>query len=473
MKNLFYALCIGLGILTEAVILESNIGIGYLIFTGAFYMIFILMNRREPFYQKQFNGLLFVVIMMLSATFFLFNQTLFYIINFLLIPPLIIIHTVLLTNSDQVKWYSNSFLVFLIRKWIQFFHYFKVSMKFTGRRFKRGVTNHTFQTGKKILIGHLITLPLLYIILSLLSTADEKFAKLLALLPDLLVNLPFIQIWRISIIIFFTVLYFIYFKMVGKKINIDLTAPKKKEGSWDSIIMITVLLSLNFVYLLFIFVQFDYFFSSNLQEGLSYAQYARRGFFELLTVTVINYIILITTLSFMEKERERIVQFLLTLLIVCSSCLLVSSFARLSLYEHAYGFTFSRFLAHAAMIYLFVVFGYTLIKVWLSKLSLVRFTLLFSLLFYVGLNFFGIDQFIVEKNIERYHQTGKIDIEYFEKLSYSVFPQLVDFHNENPSISGLHELLLREKQRIEIYPKSWKNYNLSRKKAEDALENVK
>ena len=48
--------------------------------------------------------------------------------------------------------------------------------------------------------------------------------------------------------------------------------------------------SINFVYILFVSVQFAYLFSGDgeMPFGLNHAEYARKGFFELLAVTMIN-----------------------------------------------------------------------------------------------------------------------------------------------------------------------------------------
>ena len=75
-----------------------------------------------------------------------------------------------------------------------------------------------------------------------------------------------------------------------------------KEGSlkpigMDGIITLTVLLLFNIVYILFIAVQFKYFFSGTLEDGFTYAEYARRGFFELLFVTLINLSITIAVIT--------------------------------------------------------------------------------------------------------------------------------------------------------------------------------
>ncbi|MDQ0253133.1 hypothetical protein J2S74_000505 [Evansella vedderi] len=129
-------------------------------------------------------------------------------------------------------------------------------------------------------------------------------------------------------------------------------------------------------------------------------------------VTVINFVTLTAILLFSKKGLASLVQILLTLLIVFSGVMLTSAFMRLLMYEEAFGYTYSRIFAHAFMIYLVVIFAFTLLRVWANRLSLVRFYLIFTLLFYVGLNIIGIEDIIVTKNMERYEETEEIRLIY-------------------------------------------------------------
>src|SRR5690625_6914627 len=56
----------------------------------------------------------------------------------------------------------------------------------------------------------------------------------------------------------------------------------RKVMHWNSITAMTILVMMNVVYLLFVVIQFRYFFNNELMEGFTYASYARRGFFELI-----------------------------------------------------------------------------------------------------------------------------------------------------------------------------------------------
>ena len=64
--------------------------------------------------------------------------------------------------------------------------------------------------------------------------------------------------------------------------------------------------SVNVLFFIFIFVQLTYLFGgeSNISvQGFSYAQYARRGFFELIAVAIVSLLLLLTTEKYIAKKN--------------------------------------------------------------------------------------------------------------------------------------------------------------------------
>ncbi|MCQ5134549.1 DUF4153 domain-containing protein, partial [Coprococcus eutactus] len=66
----------------------------------------------------------------------------------------------------------------------------------------------------------------------------------------------------------------------------DLGANAPKEGSYEPVIGISITVVLTAFYLIFAVVQIVYLFmnSAGLPDYMTYAEYARRGFFQLLFV---------------------------------------------------------------------------------------------------------------------------------------------------------------------------------------------
>jgi hypothetical protein len=164
---------------------------------------------------------------------------------------------------------------------------------------------------------------------------------------------------------------------------------------------------------------------------------------------------------------------LYSLLIIVSSIMLTSAYLRLSLYEAAYGFTLDRILAHTFMLFLIVIFAYTLIRVWLERISLLHFYWIAGLIFYTGLNAMNLEEIIVENNLERYEETGKIDIYYLNYLSYTGIDGLITLYEEDPDYPELKEILQSRKEMIaNLELDSWQSFNFKKQQVVERLQEL-
>lgn len=180
-------------------------------------------------------------------------------------------------------------------------------------------------------------------------------------------------------------------------------------------------------------------------------EYVRRGFVGLIFVVCINWGLFISFLKFIKvKDRnfKWVLQGLYSLLVLITSLWLASAYLRLCLNEAAYGFTLARIIAHSFMLYLFVTFAYTFIRICLEKLPLLHFYFILGLVFYTGLNGLNIEQFIVNKNIEGYKEVEKLDVHYLNDWSTTGTIELIKLYEKDPEIEDLEELLKREKEHV-------------------------
>ncbi|WP_416150674.1 DUF4153 domain-containing protein [Salipaludibacillus sp. HK11] len=473
-RHIIYTfICLILAVLANITLLEEQIGISYSLFIIVFYSFFFYQFRKFTFTHKQISGLLFFVICVLSFSYFIYSNQIFYVLNFIIIPPLIFVHIVLVTSSEGISWSNIAFISLLRKKMNQLFKYGTRLTQSSNRKFKSNVNETTYHTGKKIGVGILIASPLVFLVLNLLLSADAQFQELMLNLPKLLINIDYGIFWTMIKIGILMLFFFCFFKIISKKTVVKpVVKDINDDKNWDAVILTTVLVSLNLLYLLFTIVQFQYFFSGTLVNDVSYAEYARRGFAELLSVTVINYLMILLTVRKTDKGSSKMIKIQLTLLILFSSVMLVSSFMRLMMYEQAFGFTYLRIFAHTFMIYLMVIYAFTLVKVWITRLPVARFYIIFSLLFYLGFNIIGIDSIIVKNNIERFEATEKIDVQYLDQLSYSAIPEVVELYKKHPDIDGLEDMLINKKEEINNEKAAWQSYNLSRENAKRSLNEL-
>jgi len=124
----------------------------------------------------------------------------------------------------------------------------------------------------------------------------------------------------------------------------------------------TLLLLLNGLYIVFIASQLPYFFSAF--RGVvppgweSYAEFARRGFFELCVIAVINLVILSGAHLGIKitQRRSAALRALSSLLAVLTLVLIVTAFSKLALYIGIFGLTTQRLLPGVFLIFLAVIF---------------------------------------------------------------------------------------------------------------------
>lgn len=471
----FLLVCLVLGVLAELSFFHSKIGISFLIFIAGFYAV-VFFRFPFSFTHRRIGILIMLSVWMLAAGYLLYDNTLFQLLNLIIIPVLVYFHIVLITSPNSLKWSTPGFVLLLSDKLGRGFKYSYAFCSKTFRQVFRNMDDKTAQIIKRILIGLVIGAPLLLFITFLLMSADAVFQDLVLRLPTFLLQLNFMEgITRALIIIFCTLLFFGVFQVLRERPERDLPVRDKEDlsGKWDSITALTILILLNAVYVLFVVIQFTYFFSDGLQDGLTYAEYARRGFFELIIVTLINWTILISFLKLVHEPKKQLkltIKLMYTLLIILSGVMLLSAYQRLSMYEAAYGFTMDRILAHAFMIFLMVIFAYTFIRVWVERLSLLHFYLIMGLVFYTALNVIHLEEIIVDKNLERYESTEKIDIHYLNQLSYTGIEGLIRLYEQEPDYPGLATILQDRKEWVRLYDaEGWQSYNFTKQKVTQEL----
>ncbi|MBI2610249.1 DUF4173 domain-containing protein [Candidatus Giovannonibacteria bacterium] len=328
-----------------------------------------------------------------------------------------------------------------------------------------------------IIRGIIITAPVLFVLLWLFSSADLFFRKYVA---DLIKIEPE-TIFRSALVLIATLAYIGAYSYIFRKIENQITAqPSNKTYSLGHIENSILLGSVNILFFIFVLVQFTYFFGGEnnvSSQGFTYAEYARRGFFELIAVAIISLLVLLTTEKFAaKKEAEHSPGFkiLATALVMQVILIMFSAFLRLSLYEEAYGFTTLRLYSHAFIILLAVNFLLLLFKIFFDKReNAFALRVFISLvLFLAVMNFLNPDAFIARRNIDRFGATGKLDVHYLNSLSDDAIPDTVEILNiadDDLRKSFARDLYWRAQLINSPLFSRWQSLNISRIRAEKIL----
>ncbi|MEK4661252.1 DUF4173 domain-containing protein [Priestia sp. FSL H7-0729] len=516
-----------LAIIHQYLFYGTDLGVSYPIFVILFYMFMYLFARDRMRSFQWIDAFVAGVVLLLSLTFLLYDNELFRVLNFLVVPGVIILHMTYLMGRKRKQWWEIGLIGTAIDHLLpQAIRHWGTVAALAVRAGGRGIGKSQKTVVFKVLIGLVASLPILVVVIALLSSADGVFNQYLSGFPEWLNQLTFTPglpriIWMFigGILLFGYVWGFVQpmqyeaekrenahwkngaattvdkhnhtyiFSPVGplpkgqvtNKITPEpeRTPVHREPFRLDPIIVGTMLIVINCVYVMFVLVQFSYLFGAgegHLPVDLSYAEYARSGFAELILVTGINFFILIVALQFTRpsgKVGMIVHQALLLILVSCSAIMLYSAFMRLNLYEQAYGYTYIRFLVHAFMIFLALLLLIAGLRIRYTSIPLIRWYIVLALTAYVAVNYVGMDKRIAALNIERYHQTGHIDATYLASLSADAVPLLREFAlQEYPDLK--REMLERQNYLdMDRSDHSWPSYNVARHRAELELSKLR
>ncbi len=328
--------------------------------------------------------------------------------------------------------------------------------------------------------GAAITLPVLIVFALLLAVADPTFAQWRNAVENLLTSWDFLP--RTA---FFAIMLGITIGAYSHAATgIEHEAKVHQEqrrwlGSGERVILLAGVTGLLW---LFIAVQLSYMFG-NLPRitgsGITFAEYARRGFGELTTVSFATALLIIASERYGERDHRAGITRALTLALILAVVLILgSAFYRVILYENAYGFTIARLYGQAFMIAVAIAVGTMTLEV-LGELDtgrLFRRVFAAALLVLVSLIYWNHEAWIADQNIDRFAATGKLDTGYLTReLSLDAVPAIVDgiARLPEPARSELRGALTkRYLNRAEIFERDWFEANVSRARAHAALKTL-
>jgi len=255
-------------------------------------------------------------------------------------------------------------------------------------------------------------------------------------------------------------------------------AERSRAFSLGTVELVVVLGLLNALFLSFVLIQVRYFFggAALVQSAipLTYAEYARRGFFELVTVAALMLPLLLTFhwLQDAATARTRIFPLLAGSLVAQLFVIMGSALMRMRLYQLAYGLTELRVYTTAFMLWLavlFVWFGLTVMRGRRERFSFG--SLVAGLLFVLGLHVLNPDALIVRANAAR-DAAGRFDVTYALSLSADAVPALAsEMPRLRPETRRVAAAYLAPR-RVGLAHADWRAWSWSRWQARRALESL-
>lgn len=191
---------------------------------------------------------------------------------------------------------------------------------------------------RNVLLGLIVSVPMLLIITSLLSGADLIFGKFTKNIFEVMFSADIIGVVFMVVFGFFAC----YCILCGALSRAGMEEKKAMEKA-DPTIGITFMTMLCLVYAVFCGIQLVYLFANGvltLPAEFTFAEYARKGFFELLAVTIINIVLMLFCNTVFKDSK--LLRLLIAFMTACTYIMIASATYRMILYIGAYQLTFLR-----------------------------------------------------------------------------------------------------------------------------------
>ncbi|WP_430783345.1 DUF4153 domain-containing protein [Actinoplanes sp. G11-F43] len=320
----------------------------------------------------------------------------------------------------------------------------------------------------RVLFSAGLTVVVLLVFGALLSSADVAFSTLLdTVVPDFNGG---------------SVFQWVFLAVAGALLAVSgvytLSAPPKTsgmdtegEGRFGLLEWAPACAALVVLFAGFVAVQFTVLFggSTHVLEtaGLSYSQYARSGFWQLVAVTLLSLVLLAALSRWAKRDTgtERVMlRVLLGLICALSVVIVASALSRMWEYQRVYSFTGERIFVMASEMLLGVVF--VLIAVagvkWRGR-WIPSTTVGLAVVMLLGLAVLDPEGYVARSNAKRYADTGRIDAWYLRALSADATPALATLPDpvRRCTLSWIADDLRGDDP--------WYAWNLGRERARDAL----
>ncbi len=280
----------------------------------------------------------------------------------------------------------------------------------------------------KVLIGLLCAVPVLIVVVPLLISSDAAFK---GMITNIFSNTSSFFLKTI-----FGVLLCPFVISYGFSLKSGRVA-KIKKGKFSGIentYLISFLSAISVCYLLYLFSQLAYFFSAFkgfLPNGeITYAQYARKGFFEMCIIAVINLVIVFFALLLAKKKKGKVchsIKAIATFISLFTMIIIATAISKMVLYINAYGMTILRITTSAFMLFLSVVFISVILRIYIKKINIIKTALIAAGCIILILGTVNVNSVCARYNYESYKsgRLNSIDTQELYKLGYEGIPYII------------------------------------------------
>lgn len=393
---------------------EQRIGISAILF--AIPVIYITIKLLKEKAENQKALLISIPILLLSTTYFIFDNPVFQKLNLIVIPVLYIIMIIATTSVTPMKSMFSKIILMILEPLNGIGEVFTEVKNQIVKKLKLEKKEKQERDRGNIVKAVFFTIVIALFVLGLLISADKEFANFFTNILEGIESLsvPTLVI-RIGVIIALFFYISSFFINMLSKYNVLSEYDEEKTEAKESLTIHMMLTVLNIIYLVFCFIQIKSLLTI---ENIVYSYYARQGFFQLMIVSVINITMILkaTSKDLIETEKQtKYKKVMCIAMLVFTLIIIISAFARMTLYQKNYGDTRLRILVDFTLITEIILLVPTTMYVIKSKINLGKSYFIIITVMYCIINFANIDKMIAKNNIDRYIETGNIDLYYITR----------------------------------------------------------
>ncbi len=320
--------------------------------------------------------------------------------------------------------------------------------------------------------GALIALPVLLVFGALLSSADPRFERLLTTLIDIDFGQTISHMVFAGVIAWWAAGYLRAAAVAGHPLGLarGWRPPRLTLGTTE---LATVLGLVDVLFALFVAIQLPHLFGgiARVQQvaGLTVAEYARGGFFQLVMVAALVLPLLLVSAAVVRRDAARdwtIFRALALTMIVLVAVMVASALQRLTLYVAVFGLTEDRVYATAIIVWLAIVFALLVGTVLRRRdAGFALAALAGGWVVLAALDFVNPQALIVRVNAARAVDGAAFDWQYARRLDADATPALVQAFGrlDAPSRCAVAKTLAEvANDRATGRPEDWRSWNASR-----------
>lgn len=413
---LFYVICL----------YDNGSGITFPLFTLGTLIYFVLCMKKMDVKVKPYSIFYIVCIELLGLSTFLTDSWVIIFLNKCSIFFLVIVF--LLHNFyenkhwnfiDHIKAYLSAIFIsfgFIYKPFSHMVNYKKQRVVVVGEKKNNKILY--------VVLGVVISLPLVAVVLVLLISADVVFGQIFI---DMFEDISLFNLIGDSILssILFVVVFFFTYMLVSFLSSYHVNGVKKEREGGEPLIAVTVCAILSVIYIVFCGIQIVYLFigsgaALSLPGDMTYAEYARQGFFQLLFVCIINLILVLAGIYFFKESK--LLKVFLCIITCCTFIMIASSAMRMLLYIQYKYLTFLRvFVLWALLVITLVMIG-VVITIFKKNFNFFKYSTIVVTCLYLVLSFARVDYFVAKVNTDNMYEETKYAFfegtEVYEDYSY-------------------------------------------------------